>query len=125
MRVRAPSRTALPLPVAAFDIALQPDVVDYASPLKLFEYMVLGCAIVAPDKANIREVVRDGESAVLFDPSSQDAFGTALARVVENADLRARIAAGAKSLIASRGYTWDANASRVIRLFHELGVAAA
>lgn len=115
---------AIPAHVAAFDIALQPDVVDYASPLKLFEYMVLGCAIVAPDKANIREVVSDGESAVLFDPASHDAFRAALARVVADDDLRSRISAGARALIQSRGYTWDANAARVVALFRNLGVTA-
>ena len=32
-------RDRLPAHIAAFDIALQPDVTSYASPLKLFEYM--------------------------------------------------------------------------------------
>ena len=108
--------------VAAFDIALQPDVVDYASPLKLFEYMVLACAIVAPDKANIREVVEDGVSAVLFEPASHDAFRSALSRVVEDAELRTHIATNAQDLITTKGYSWDDNAKRVIALFRELGV---
>ena len=114
----------IPRHVAAFDIALQPDVVDYASPLKLFEYMVLACAIVAPDKPNIREVVADGVSAVLFDPDSHEAFRAALSRVVADAALRDRIAAGARELIARKGYTWDANAARVVDLFGLLGVPA-
>lgn len=112
----------IPRHVAAFDIALQPDVVDYASPLKLFEYMALSCAIVAPDKANIREVIADGESAMLFDPTSHDAFRDALTRVVSDTVLRERIAAGARALIDDHGYTWDANAERVISLFREIGV---
>ena len=37
--------------LAAFDVALQPNVVAYASPLKLFEYLALGHAIVAPATA--------------------------------------------------------------------------
>lgn len=111
----------VPAYVAACDIALQPDVVDYASPLKLFEYMVLGCAIVAPDKANIREVVSDGESAVLFDVTSDEAFSSTLSRVVEDAGLRQRIAAGARNLIDAKGYSWDDNARRVVELFRSLG----
>jgi glycosyltransferase involved in cell wall biosynthesis len=54
--------------VGVFDIALQPDVVEYASPLKLFEYMALGKAIIAPDRANIREILTHGRDALLFDP---------------------------------------------------------
>ena len=60
--------------VSGFDIALQPRVTAYASPLKLFEYMAAGCAIVAPALPNIREVVADGETALLFDPAAPGAM---------------------------------------------------
>ena len=49
-----------------FDVALQTAAVPYASPLKLFEYMALGRAIIAPDQPNIREVLVHGKSALLF-----------------------------------------------------------
>src|SRR5262249_27222285 len=39
---------------SAFDIALQPRAVSYASPLKLFEYMALALPVIAPDQPNIR-----------------------------------------------------------------------
>jgi len=64
--------------VSAFDVALQPEVVPYASPLKLFEYMTLGRAIVAPDRPNIREVLEHRKDALLFDPGSQGAFEAAV-----------------------------------------------
>ena len=38
------------------------------SPLKLFEYLALGRAIVAPDQANIREVLDDGVECVAVRP---------------------------------------------------------
>ena len=50
-------REEIPALVSAFDIALQPAANPYASPLKLFEYLALGRAIVAPDQPNIREVL--------------------------------------------------------------------
>lgn len=108
--------------LAAFDIAVQPDVTAYASPLKLFEYMALGCAIVAPSKPNIREVLADGKSAVLFDPESPNGFGDALTDLCSDAELRARVGAGARQLIGDRGYTWERNAQRVVKLFRDLGV---
>lgn len=49
------ARQDVPGLLAGFDIALQPSVVSYASPLKIFEYMAAGLAIVAPDQPNIRE----------------------------------------------------------------------
>lgn len=56
----------LPAYVSAFDIALQPEVTSYASPLKLFEYMAMARAIVAPASENILEVLEDGTDSLLF-----------------------------------------------------------
>lgn len=100
--------------VAAFDIALQPDVVDYASPLKLFEYLALGRAIVAPDKANIREILTHGHNGLLFDCGNTDAFKQAVERLCNDAPLRARLSAQARRTIQEKQLTWDHNATRVV-----------
>jgi glycosyltransferase involved in cell wall biosynthesis len=105
--------------IAAFDIALQPHVVPYASPLKLFEYMALSRAIVAPSTANIREVLNDGE-AVLFDPADAAAFRSAIERLCADASLRVRMGAAARAAIERHGLTWANNAQRIVGLFEEL-----
>jgi glycosyltransferase involved in cell wall biosynthesis len=115
------ARSHIPNVIAAFDIALQPAVVPYASPLKLFEYMAAGCAILAPDSPNIREIVRDGIDALLF---AEDAFAQQLARLVEDDSLRARLGAAARERIYGLGRSWDANAAAVEALAYELGVEA-
>ncbi|HUB12092.1 MAG TPA: glycosyltransferase [Acetobacteraceae bacterium] len=104
---------AIPALVAEFDIALQPLVVSYASPLKLFEYMAAARAIVAPDQPNIREVLRDGETAVLFLPTEPGAMWRAIRRLAGDAALRQRLGAAARAEIARRDYTWAGNAARV------------
>ncbi len=106
--------------VMAFDIALQPDVVAYASPLKLFEYMACGCAIVAPDAANIREVLTDDEDAILFDHNYSASFGRAIDRLAADANLRLRLGHAASATIERRGLTWRRNAERVSDLFMSL-----
>jgi glycosyltransferase involved in cell wall biosynthesis len=106
--------------VAAFDIALQPSVVSYASPLKLFEYLMLGRAIVAPAQANIMEILSDGKNAVLFDPLLPGAMAAAINRASFDATLRLSIAAGAQASIAEQGLTWQRNAERVSELFDDL-----
>lgn len=106
--------------IAAFDVALQPDVVSYASPLKLFEYMALGRAIVAPDTANIREVIKQGENALLFDPAREDTFRAALSQLCADAALRQTLGAAARHTIVHDGFTWARNAARVERMAHEL-----
>jgi glycosyltransferase involved in cell wall biosynthesis len=100
----------------AFDVALQPNVTEYASPLKLFEYLYLGLAVVAPDTPNMREVLRDGDNAVLFDPAKQGDFQRALDRLVRDSGMRVRLGAAARRTIFARDMTWDSNARRVVAL---------
>jgi glycosyltransferase involved in cell wall biosynthesis len=108
--------------ISAFDVALQPAVVPYASPLKLFEYMVLGCAIVAPATPNLCEILVDNQNALLFEPENPDSFSQVLERVCSDPPLRERIGQGAARTILERGLTWENNAKRVISLFESLGV---
>ena len=107
---------AIPGIVAGFDIALQPRVVAYASPLKLFEYMAAGKAIAAPDQPNIREVLTDGTTALLFDPAAPDAMWRAIVTLAADPALRARLGAAARTEIEQRDYTWRGNAERVVSL---------
>ena len=106
--------------VAAFDIALQPAVVAYASPLKLFEYLALGKAIVGPAQPNIEEILREDYNAVLFDPATPDGLAGAVARLSADPALRARVAVNARNTIAEQQLTWHENALRVTGLFDKL-----
>lgn len=106
--------------VAAFDIALQPAVVKYASPLKLFEYLALGKAIVGPDQPNIREILTDNHNAVLFDPDVPGGLAGAVKRLCDDVALRTKVAANARAAIEEQGLTWRANARRAVALFERL-----
>lgn len=99
--------------IAAFDVALQPHVVPYASPLKLLEYMAMGKAIVAPAMDNIGELLQDGSNAVLFDPDYPNDFVRAADLLCRDAGLRSRIGTQAARTIDERDLTWSANARRV------------
>jgi glycosyltransferase involved in cell wall biosynthesis len=106
--------------VRAFDVAVQPDVVAYASPLKLIEYMALGVAIVAPDAANIRELLSDDGDAVLTTP---EAVPEAVGGLLQDEPRRQRLAAAAARTWQRRTLTWDANAERVVARFATLRAA--
>lgn len=114
------SRDKVPEYVACFDIALQPDVVPYASPLKLFEYLGLGKAVLAPDRKNIREILTDHENALLFNPESDFDFEEKLSQLCESQSLRLRLGNGAQQLVRDRGFYWDNNAGKITALFDEL-----
>jgi glycosyltransferase involved in cell wall biosynthesis len=106
--------------VAAFDIALQPAVVAYASPLKLFEYLALGKAIVGPAQPNLREILTHEHNALLFDPKDADGLSKVIARLSEDAPLREKVARNARAAIADQKLTWHENALRVVGLFNGL-----
>ncbi len=99
--------------IAAFDIALQPDVVGYASPLKLFEYMGAGCAILAPRKRNIQEVLSHDVNGLLFDADEQESLFENLSRLCRDEPLRRRLAEAARKTVEQRDLTWQSNARRV------------
>ncbi len=104
----------VPETVAGFDIALQPRVVDYASPLKIFDYMAAGRAIVAPDQPNIREVLEHNRTALLFDPARPGAMWEAVAALLADADLRRRLGMAARAELERRDFTWAGNARRIV-----------
>ncbi|WP_198372366.1 glycosyltransferase [Roseomonas rosulenta] len=107
------TRAEVPRLIAGFDIALQPAAVAYASPLKIFEYMAAGRAIVAPDQPNIREVLEHGETALLFPPGDAAALWAAVRRLAQDAALRRRLGAAARAEVVARERTWAGNAQRV------------
>lgn len=109
--------------VAAFDIALQPAVVAYASPLKLFEYLALGKAIVGPAQPNLMEILKDGHNAVLFDPEHSHGLPQAISRLCEDVTLRQSIGNNAHKTITEQKLTWNANATRATDLFKSMGNA--
>ncbi len=114
-------RDRLPPLVAAFDVALQPRVVPYASPLKVFEYMAAGRAILAPTAPNIAEILEHERTALLFDEADSGAFDRALRRLCDEAGLRRALGEAARAHLLEREWTWAANAARVERLAEALG----
>jgi glycosyltransferase involved in cell wall biosynthesis len=105
--------------VSQFDIALQPSVTEYASPLKLFEYLAAGTLIIAPDMPNIREIVNE-ESALLFDPKSEDGFKNQLMRALISSDELKEVQKAAQALIFDKQLTWQYNAKRVIDIANSI-----
>ena len=106
--------------VQSFDVALQTKAVSYASPLKMFEYMALGRAIIAPDQPNLREILKPDIDALLFDPEDESSFFSALERLSGDADLRARLGTAARRSVMETPFTWAENARRVEMLAVEL-----
>jgi len=135
-RARAPANLALLgfMPpeeararLAGFDALLAPyqdhvpvgrggvDVARWMSPLKVFEYMAAGRAIVASDLPVLREFLRDGENALLAPASDEHAWAQRVRALQADPAGRASLGARARAeFLAS--YTWDQRARLVLGL---------
>jgi glycosyltransferase involved in cell wall biosynthesis len=83
----------------------------FTSPLKLFEYMAAGRAIVASDLPAIREVVRDGETAVLVPAGDADALAGAIGSLTADTARAHRLARAAFEAVEN--YSWTRRAERL------------
>jgi glycosyltransferase involved in cell wall biosynthesis len=107
----------VPAWLAAVDIGTlpYPDAEHYPtamSPLKLFEYMAAGLPIVATDLPALREVLEDGENAVLVPPGNPDALARALTSML--GDAGAARALGDRARRDAAQYTWHRRAERAL-----------
>ena len=99
-----------------FDIALQPDVTAYASPLKMFEYMAVGSVIIAPDYPNIREILSD-DTALFFEKGNQASFIEKLVYAIEHINELNEMRSAVKTSVIDKQFIWQENAKRVVELF--------
>ena len=101
--------------VKQFDIALQPDVTAYASPLKMFEYMAVGSIIIAPDSPNIREILSD-DTALFFEKGNQASFIETFVYAIENVSKLENIRLAVKASIIENQFVWQHNAKKIVEL---------
>ena len=91
---------------------------DSTSPLKLFEYMAAGKAIVASRLPSLGEVLTDEVNALLVAAGDPDALAGGIKRLVNDPPLRARLGGAARDAVAE--YSWDRRAERLEILFNEV-----
>jgi glycosyltransferase involved in cell wall biosynthesis len=90
----------------------------HTSPIKAFEAMAAGRPIVASDTPATREILRDGESALLVPPGDAAALRAAIARLLADRALAERLARTAWD--DSVRHSWAARAQALCTLFDEV-----
>ncbi len=98
----------------AADICLIPHSNAYRSPIKLFEYMALGKAILAPAKEPIEMVVTHEKHALLFESENESALLENMKRLLSDPKLRRQLGENAKSHVL-KNHTWDQNAQEILK----------
>lgn len=115
----------LPTYQAAADVLLMPygsaiagsgggDTAEIASPMKMFEYMAAGRAIISSDLPVIHEVLNENMAA-FCPPEDINHWKVTLVDLWNDESRRARL--GKKARRAVEEYTWHARAQRALREF--------
>ena len=109
---------SIPAILQRFDVVLAPqrpnkEAAGWTSPLKLFEYMAAGKAIIASDLPVFSGILRHGETALLADPADAAQWHAALCRLIDRPRERENIGMHAHRDFTNR-YTWQQRARRVL-----------
>ncbi len=105
----------IPAHIAAMDIAVLPSIPVYASPMKLFEYMAMGKAVLVPDQPNLHEVIIEGQNGMFIPKNDPNGFAHAVTELAVNSTLQQKISQGAIETIQTGKYFWTENARRVLQ----------
>lgn len=108
----------VPMYLRALDVCAMPHPATqqfsrYTSPLKLFEYMAAGRAILASDLPGWSDVLGDGETALLCSPDDIQAWTAAIVRLRDDVQLRARLGNNARQRVMA-DFTWSARAAKIL-----------
>jgi glycosyltransferase involved in cell wall biosynthesis len=79
--------------------AVLPSICLDACPTTVLEAMASGRPAVATTTGGIVDLIVDGENGLLVPPGDEDALAAAMARLLDDDDLRARLASGARERI--------------------------
>jgi len=89
------------------------------SPLKLYEYMAAGRAIVAADDGQIAQVIESEKTGILFEPGNIGAMAAAIIRVLKNDALRTSLGQAAQ-VQAQRRHSWRQYIENLENLYRQV-----
>lgn len=118
------SNKDLPLYQAACDGLLMPyqahvaassggDISRYLSPMKMFEYLACGRAILASDLPVLQEVLIHEKNALILPSKDEIAWEKALRKLSSDPDFRARL--GIEARDSAHKFSWTARAEKILR----------
>lgn len=105
----------MPDVLATFDVAVAPypDLKDfYFSPLKIFEYMAAGCAVVASDIGQIPSLISQDQTGVLVKPGCQEELAAALKKLCSDGQSRQRLGLAARTRV-EQNHSWNSVVDRI------------
>ena len=106
----------LPVYLFAADVLVMPhtedcDIIEFTSPMKMFEYMASGRPIIASDFPVFREVLMHEKNALLVKPSDHNELASAMKRLLNDSVLTDKLAQ--QALLDVQNFTWEKRASNI------------
>lgn len=89
------------------------------SPLKLFEYMAVGKAIVAPATPNVEEVLTHDVNGLLTAPNDADALARAFLRLLGDEELRRQLGSAAQREAVAK-YSWNTTVAQIESILYQV-----
>lgn len=89
----------------------------YFSPLKIYEYMAAGLAVVASRSGQVAQLIDHGVTGLLYEAGDLDGLLNALDRLRRDPQLRLSLGRSARDSIL-RGHTWDSVVKQILELSH-------
>lgn len=109
----------IPECISMMDIAVMPNSNFYGSPMKIFEYMAMGKAVIAPKIASIEEVIEHGVDGYLFEQNNSEKFIEGLLLLIDDERFRKDLGNRAREKVVNN-YTWDLNGERIIEILRRI-----
>lgn len=101
--------------MAAMDIGVMPESNPFGSPMKVFEYMAMGCPAVGPRYGPLEEAIEDGVTGMLFEPRNQADLTRCLRSLLADPTRRRQLGSQARQKVLNR-HLWRHNAQAVVDL---------
>ena len=101
--------------ISLMDVTVMPKSNWYGSPMKIFEYGILGKVVVAPDNGPVNDVMTHGKDGWLVQPGVP-ALADALKHLLAHPALRTEMGAHFRDKILNT-YTWNQQAAYILSHF--------
>lgn len=108
------SRNQMPALYARHDIFVFPSLFE-GLPIVLLEAMASGMPVVTTETCGMKDIVEDEYNGLLVKPADAPSFVSATQRLIDSADLRARLGLAARETM--KRHTWEHSAQQLESVF--------
>lgn len=109
---------SVPAYIQQMDICVMPGSNWYGSPIKIFEYGILGKAVIAPNNGPVNDVMEHLKDGILIEKGA-DSIASAMIKLIVDTALRMRLGQHFKAKIEAE-YQWEHAAKMILSAFEKI-----